>query len=91
MKRKPKVGNIEKARGTGVKEPSKSEKINLLTNRVSIVSMEDIKSGTILEEKMIDIRRPGDGIQPKHFEKILGKKVIVDILKEIPIKWDMIE
>jgi N,N'-diacetyllegionaminate synthase len=85
------IKNIEKARGSGIKEPSKSEKINLLTNRVSIVSMKEIKAGTILDEKMIDVRRPGDGIQPIHFEKILGKKAVVDIPKEMPIKWNMIE
>ncbi len=85
------IKNIEKARGTGIKEPSKSEKTNLLTNRVSIVSMKEIKAGTILDEKMIDIRRPGNGIQPIHFEKVLGKKASVDIPKEIPIKWDMLE
>ena len=63
----------------------------MLTNRVSIIAMVDIKSGTILDEKMIDVRRPGDGIQPIHFEKILGKKAVVDIPKEMPIKWNMIE
>ena len=53
--------------------------------------MKEIKAGTVLDEKMIDVRRPGDGIQPKHFEKILGKKTVVDIPKEMPIKWNMIE
>jgi len=85
------VRKIEKAKGSGIKEPSKSEKINLQTNRVSIISIEEIKAGTILDEKMIDIRRPGNGIQPIHYEKVLGKKVIVDIPREIPLKWDMLE
>ena len=85
------IKNIEKAKGSGIKEPSKSEKTNLVTNRVSIVSMEEIKAGTILDEKMIDIRRPGSGIQPIHYEKVLGKKVVVDIPKEVPLKWDMLE
>ncbi len=85
------IKNIEKAKGSGIKEPSKSEKTNLVTNRVSIVSMEEIKAGTILDEKMIDIRRPGSDIQPIHFEKDVGKKAVVDIPKEMPVKWDMLE
>ena len=82
---------IEKAIGNGKKNPTESEKINLLTNRVSIVSMKEIKAGQIITEKLIDIRRPGRGIQPSLFNTIIGKKAKIDIPKEEPLTFDMLE
>lgn len=82
---------IETAKGDGKKEPSKSEKINLRTNRVSIISMREIKAGEVITENLIDIRRPGTGIQPIHFDNVIGKKAKIGILKEEPITFDMIE
>jgi N,N'-diacetyllegionaminate synthase len=85
------VKKIELARGTGIKKPTNSEKQNLLKNRVSIIAMEDIKSGDVVTEEKIDIRRPGNGIQPAYFEQILGKKAKKHMSKDNPIQWDMIE
>ena len=82
---------IERSKGLGIKEPSKSEQTNLQTNRVSIIVMEDITAGSVINEKMVDIRRPGSGIQPIYFEKILGKKALIDIPRETPLQWDMLE
>lgn len=81
---------VEKAKGNGVKTPSISEKRNLLNNRVSIISIRDIPRGTIITKEMIDVRRPGMGIQPKYFNEIIGKTAKEDISKEEPITWDMI-
>jgi len=82
---------IEKAKGNGVKNPTLSEKDNLTTNRVSIIAMTEIKTGQTITEELIDIRRPGTGIQPIHFDSIIGKKAKVDIPKEKPLTFDMIE
>ena len=82
---------IEKAKGNGIKVPSDSEKINLLTNRVSIVSLFNIKKGQEITRDMIDIRRPGIGIAPSYFNKIIGKKAKIKIEKETPLSFDMIE
>jgi sialic acid synthase SpsE len=53
--------------------------------------MEEIKAGQIITENLIDIRRPGTGIDPIHFDSIIGKKVKIDIKKEEPITFDMLE
>lgn len=82
---------IEKAKGDGKKIPTNSEKKNLLTNRVSIVSLVDIKAGHIITKDVLDIRRPGTGIQPIHFEKIIGMKAKIDIPKETPLTFDMLD
>ena len=82
---------IEKAKGDDEKNPTESEKVNLLTNRVSIISMVEIKAGQTITKDLIDIRRPGTGIQPIHFDSIIGKKAKIDIPKEEPLTFDMLE
>ncbi|RMW38790.1 MAG: N-acylneuraminate-9-phosphate synthase [Candidatus Nitrosopelagicus sp.] len=85
------IRDIEKARGTGIKKPTDSEKKNLDTNRVSIIAMKEIPKGVEILEDMIDIRRPGTGILPINFEKIIGMKTCCTIKAEEPLTWDMIE
>ena len=85
------IRKFEQAKGSGIKKPSKHEEKNLLTNRVSIIAMEDISKGTKISEKMIDIRRPGTGIQPIYFEKVLGMKAKNNVSAEEPLTWDMLE
>ena len=82
---------INKMRGSGVKKPSTSEQKNLLTNRVSIISLFDIKKGEKINGENIDIRRPGTGLEPFDYEKILGKIAKKDIPKETPITWELVE
>lgn len=82
---------IEKAKGNGIKVPSDSEKINLLTNRVSIVSLFNIKKGQEITADMIDIRRPGTGLQPKFFDKVIGMKAKKNISEETPLTFEMLE
>ncbi len=82
---------IEKIKGVGKKVPSKSEKINLTNNRVSIIVMQNIEQGTKLTSEMVDIRRPGNGIQPKYLDDIIGKTVTKNIDAETPLDWSMIK
>ena len=54
--------------------PTESEiKMKTIARR-SIVALEDIDIGETLNEKNIGLRRPGDGLPPKMFENLLGKK-----------------
>jgi N,N'-diacetyllegionaminate synthase len=77
--------------GTGIKKPSKIEIGNLKTNRASIIVMMDVKKGQEVSENIIDVRRPGTGLEPKFFDEILGKRFLKDIKKETPLSWEMIE
>jgi N-acetylneuraminate synthase len=81
---------MEQARGDGIKRPSKSEYKNRLQNRVGLCSLTDIPKGTIITEEMVDIRRPGYGIQPRYFEQVVGRAARKDIQKEEAITWDMV-
>jgi len=67
------IRNIEKALGSGIKKPSKSEKPNINMARKSIVASKYIKKGELFSEKNITTKRPGTGINPMNWDSILGK------------------
>ncbi len=65
---------VEKAMGTGIKKPSKSEIKNLPIARKSIVASKDIKKGEVFSEKNLAVKRPGTGISPMNWDMVIGKK-----------------
>ena len=69
------IRNIEKALiGDGFKEPSKSELKNISIARKSIVAKKKILKGEIFNENNLTIKRPGNGISPMLWDKIIGLK-----------------
>jgi len=61
--------------------PTESEiKMKVLARR-SIVALEEIEVGEILNQKNIGLRRPGNGLPPKIFESVMGRKVVKKIKK----------
>jgi N,N'-diacetyllegionaminate synthase len=66
------IRNIEKALGDYEKKPSPSESINIDIARKSIVCNQVIKKGDMLSVKNITIKRPGTGISPMAWDKIIG-------------------
>jgi len=85
------IRDVEKALGNGIKKPTKEEdKIKKIARR-SIVAKIDIPKGTIIAEDMLDVKRPGTGIEPKYIDMIVGKKAKIDIKKEDLITWGVIE
>lgn len=72
------IRNIEKALGTGIKEPSPSEKKNMAIARKSIVAKTKIKAGDIFTESNITVKRPGTGISPMKWFEVIGTAAIRD-------------
>ncbi len=66
------VRNIEKALGSDVKKPSQSESVNIDIARKSIVASKEIQKGDLLTDKNISVKRPGKGISPMQWDKIIG-------------------
>ena len=66
------VRNIEIAMGNGEKKPSASELENKVIVRKSIVAARGIEIGEEFTESNITIKRPGNGISPMQWDKILG-------------------
>lgn len=67
------IRNIEKALGDGIKAPSPSEKPNIEVARKSIVAIKNIKKGETFTTENIGVKRPGKGISPMEWYKIIGK------------------
>ena len=67
------IRNIEKALGSSIKKPSKSEKPNITMARKSIVASKSIKKGELFTEKNITTKRPGTGISPMEWDSIIDK------------------
>lgn len=66
-----------------------SEKKSLSFKR-SVYVVKDIKAGEIFTEENIRVIRPGDGLAPKHYEKILGRKSSIDIARGTPLDTNSI-
>ena len=67
------IRNIEQAMGDGLKKPSKSEVKNIPLVRKSIVAKVKIEKGEIFSEHNLDTKRPGHGISPMKWDKIIGE------------------
>ena len=76
-----KVRNIEKALGTGKKEPNSAELKNMEHVRKSIVANEEIHVGDIFTKDNLTVKRPGTGISPKEWFNILGTKSLKNYKK----------
>ncbi len=76
------IRNIEKALGSNIKKPSKSEKSNIKSARKSIVAKTKIKQGDVLTEKNLTIKRPGNGISPMRWDEIVGTKATKNYLED---------
>jgi len=71
------VSNIrktEKSFGNGIKKPNINEKKNIKIVRKSIVAKKNIRKGEKLTLFNLSFKRPGTGISPMNFKKILGRK-----------------
>lgn len=84
------IRNIEKALGDGIKKPFSSELKIAKLARKSIVARENVLKGSKIKEGMLAIKRPGTGIEPKYFYKLIGKEAKVNIKKDQLINWKMV-
>ena len=77
---------------TNPKQRTKEEESVYHFARASIVADEDIEAGTILSERNIWARRPGNGPIPAYdFDKLIGRTIIVSVKKNTQLDWSMIE
>ena len=70
------IRDIEIALGDGIKQPSKSEFKNTQIARKSIVAKIFIKKGNTFADENITTKRPGNGISPMLWNKVINQKAI---------------
>lgn len=71
---------------SGTKDEQKSKQF-----KRSIFACKDIKKGEAITSDNIKIVRPGNGLKPKFFDHIIGKKAAKSIPFATPINWDLID
>ena len=81
------IRDCEKAIGNIHFGCTSNEKISL-TFRRSLFISENVKKGEILNEKNIKCIRPGNGLHPRYFNKIIGSTARIDLDKGTPLTWN---
>lgn len=76
------IRNIEKALGSSIKKPSKSEKPNMAIARKSIVASRSIRKGEIFNTDNMTIKRPGNGISPIRWDEVVGTVAQKDYIED---------
>lgn len=79
----------EKALGKVSYGPTPQDYQSMLVRR-SIFVVEDIKAGELLTEKNIRVIRPSQGLAPKYYSEVMGKKALTDIKRGTPLSFDLI-
>lgn len=85
------IRDSEKCIGDGVKQPADNElPIRHLVRR-SVTLKHALEKGTCLTPDNLVLLRPGTGVLPADFDKILGKKLTTDLTAGSTLLWEHIE
>lgn len=87
------IRDVEAALGDGIKRPMPSELPNKTRMQKSLVTTRSLAAGETIQEADLTCKRPGSGLPPKWFDKVVGKKVSRDIDRNslitlIDIDWN---
>ena len=80
------VRETEKAMGKVFYEVPDQNKLR----RRSLFLAKDVKEGELFTLENVSSVRPGNGLHPKHYFEILGKKAKIDLEKGTPLSFDHI-
>ena len=72
--------------GGGFAKPNANER----RFRRSLYVAADMKAGAEFTPENLRIVRPGLGLEPRHYESLLGKRVCRDVQRGTPVTWDLL-
>jgi pseudaminic acid synthase len=84
------VRTAEKALGS-VQYASGPREANSLRFRRSLFVVEDVKKGELFTKRNLRSIRPADGLHPRHFNDVLGKRAACDVERGTPLAWALVE
>jgi len=85
------VRNVEQALGTGIKQPSPSERKNIVIARRSIHLMAPLPKGHVLQADDLVMKRPGSGISPMLMDTVVGKVLRHSLEADHILTWEDME
>ena len=69
--------------------PTEAEKGSIQFRR-SLYVVQDMKAGDRLTPDNLRAIRPGRGLTPKHYEQVLGRRVVKDLKRGTPVSWELL-
>jgi len=66
------IRTVERAIGTGIKQPSAAERANRPVARKSLIAARDLPEGHVLKLADVEVKRPGDGRTPMEYWEVVG-------------------
>jgi len=87
------IRTVEKTLENKIDKDAKAATLSQMkiTFEKSIVAACDIPAGTVLEEKHLAYKKPGDGIPARMFREILGKKTMNNIPANSKLEWSILD
>jgi len=82
------LGRASIAFGDGIKRPFDSEKKTMYKLGKKLVAANDMPIGHIIEEDDLAVKIPNDGLPPYEIDKIVGKKITRNVIKDENISFD---
>jgi N-acetylneuraminate synthase len=76
--------------GTVAYGPSEAERKSIQFRR-SIYVVRDLEAGAVLDQDNLRCIRPGFGLPPKHYEALLGRRLLRAVRRGTPMAWDLVE
>jgi len=83
------VRTAEKALGS-VQFASGPREANSRKFRRSLFVVEDMKKGELFTKQNVRSIRPADGLHPRHFNEVLGKRAASDVERGTPLGWALV-
>ena len=81
--------NVHAALGRSERVLRNSEKSSSGLRR-SLYVVEDVKAGESFTPQNVRSIRPENGLEPKHYDKVLASKATSDITAGTPLDWDLV-
>lgn len=83
------IRGIEKGLGDGIKNPVEDEGM-IKRARRGIKVRKVIPQGKEIKKEDLKITRPADGIKPKYYDLVIGRKARKNIDEDEPLRWEYI-
>ena len=84
------IRSVEAMLGDGIKRPQPIEGNTRDVARRSLVVIRDLPRGHPLCDTDLALRRPGTGIQPEHWDQVVGQRLGQDIAAHTTLEWAML-
>ncbi len=77
------------ARGRVRYGPLPVERASLQFRR-SLYVAEDMRAGEVFTDRNLRVVRPGFGIEPRFYERVLGRRIAADAKRGTPVTWELL-